>query len=725
MSLTVTKATPALTWPKPAPITYGAALSAAQLNAVASVPGRFAYSPAVGEVLQAGAQTLTATFTPTDGTKYATAQAAVSLTVAKAMPVITWPKPADITYGTALSAGQLNAVASVEGRFTYAPAVGDVLPAGVQTLTATFTPTDSTDFATADATVTIAVGKATPAIIWTKPASIAYGAALGAAQLNAKASVPGTFTYQPAAGSVLTAGTHRLSAVFTPADAANYTTAQSAVSFAVTHATPAIAWPKPDPITYGVTLSAAQLNATASVEGSFAYIPGIGALLTAGSHRPSVTFTPADATNYTVAQAAVQLTVGKATPTIAWETPSDITYGDALSDAQLHATASIPGTFAYTPAAGAMLTPGAQTLSVTFTPADSADYTTAQASVRLNVNQAKATVLTWQAPADISYGTALSASQLNATAPVPGMFEYAPAAGDILPVGVHTLSVTFTPADPNLPAAQTTVPISITKATPAITWPKPADIVYGTALGADQLNAMAPIEGTFTYTPAAGEVLGAGTRTLSATFIPEGTADYETAQASVSLTVAKATPAIAWPNPNPIPYGSALGSDQLNATASVEGTFTYIPGIGNVLTAGKQTLLATFAPGDSADYNTAQATVPLLVEGLPEIEPAGPEAADEETEDRLDAYRDHSLNMNDEKSGAESKTPAEGMAPTAGTQRPSTPTETEDRTEVPDARRGSMQSGKAPVPQAKQETRSYKGATYVKGADGQWHLQQK
>jgi len=59
----------------------------------------------------------------------------VTLTVAKAMPVITWPKPSDITYGTALSASQLNALASVEGRFTYAPAVGDVLPAGVQTLT--------------------------------------------------------------------------------------------------------------------------------------------------------------------------------------------------------------------------------------------------------------------------------------------------------------------------------------------------------------------------------------------------------------------------------------------------------------------------------------------------------------------------------------------------------------------------------------------------------------
>jgi Flp pilus assembly CpaE family ATPase len=725
VSLTVTKATPALTWPKPAPITYGAALSAAQLNAVASVPGRFAYTPAVGEVLQAGTQTLTATFTPTDGSKYATSQTTVTLTVAKAMPVITWPKPSDITYGTALSASQLNALASVEGRFTYAPAVGDVLPAGVQTLTATFTPTDSTDFATTDATVTITVAKAAPAISWPKPSSIAYGGGLSAAQLNAKASVPGSFTYLPSAGDVLTAGTHRLTAVFTPADSANYTTAQAAVSFAITKASPSVAWPKPVPITYGVTLSEAQLNAVASIEGSFTYVPGIGALLTAGNHRPSVTFTPADATNFNITQATVQLTVDKAAPTIDWAPPSDITYGDALSATQLNATASVPGTHAYTPAAGAVLTPGTQMLSVAFTPTDSADYTSAHASVQITVNPAAAPVLSWQAPSGISYGTVLSAAQLNATAPVPGMFEYAPAAGDVLPVGVHTLSVTFKPADTNLPPARATVQLKVTKAMPVITWPDPADIVYGTPLGEIQLNATAPVEGLFTYAPASGTVLGAGTQKLSVTFTPEGTADYEEAEASVSIKVAQAKPVVVWPNPAPITYGTALSGDQLSAVASVEGTFTYIPGSGNVLTAGRKTLSVNFAPIDSADYTTAQATVPIMVEGLPEIESVVTETADEETDGYSEQKRDDNLDMEDRDYGVESKTAAEGTVPPAGKQTPLTATETADRAEVADTKRGSVQSSKPPIPQSKPETRSYKGATYVKGADGQWHLQQK
>jgi Developmentally Regulated MAPK Interacting Protein./FG-GAP repeat. len=73
-------------------------------------------------------------------------------------------------------------------------------------------------------------------------------------------------------------------------------------------------------------------------------------------------------------------------PTITWSNPADITYGTPLGGAQLNATASVPGTFVYTPAAGTLLSVGSgQTLSVTFTPADLANYTTATASVVINV----------------------------------------------------------------------------------------------------------------------------------------------------------------------------------------------------------------------------------------------------------------------------------------------------------------------------------------------------
>lgn len=62
-----------------------------------------------------------------------------------------------------------------------------------------------------------------PQLVWDTPAPIVYGMGLAAGQLNATASnggksVTGSFSYSPAAGTVLGAGTHELRVVFTPAD---------------------------------------------------------------------------------------------------------------------------------------------------------------------------------------------------------------------------------------------------------------------------------------------------------------------------------------------------------------------------------------------------------------------------------------------------------------------------------------------------------------------------
>jgi hypothetical protein len=46
-------------------------------------------------------------------------------------------------------------------------------------------------------------------------------------------------------------------------------------------------------------------------------------------------------------------------------------------------------------------------------------------------------VITWATPAAISYGTPLSATQLNATANVPGTFGYYPLTGTVLAVGTQ------------------------------------------------------------------------------------------------------------------------------------------------------------------------------------------------------------------------------------------------------------------------------------------------
>ena len=164
-------------------------------------------------------------------------------------------------------------------------------------------------------------------------------------------------------------------------------------------------------------------------------------------------------------------------------------------------------------------------------------------------------------------------------------------------------------------AAVEVVAASTGKTTPVIAWPTPAAISYGTALGGTQLNATTTVAGTFVYTPASGTVLGAGAgQTLSVMFTPTNTANYNAATATVAITVSKATPVVTWPTPAAIIVGTALGSTQLNATASVPGTWVYTPPAGTVLPAGAaQSLAVTFTPGDTANYTTATVSVLITV----------------------------------------------------------------------------------------------------------------
>jgi MBG domain (YGX type)/Right handed beta helix region len=261
---------------------------------------------------------------------------------------------------------------------------------------------------------TFAVTPARPTITWANPAAIAYGTALSATQLDAtaswtvggkKANVAGTFTYKPTTGTVLNLGDNQpLSVSFTPTDTTDYTKATATALINVVPATQ-VTWANPAAITYGTALSATQLDATASltvggktvnVAGTFTFNPKAGTVLNAGNNQTlSVSFTPTDTTDYTNATATALINVVPATPTITWANPAAITYGTALSSTQLDATASwtvggksvnVAGTFTYNPKAGTVLKVGNnQTLSVSFTPTDTTDYTNATATALINV----------------------------------------------------------------------------------------------------------------------------------------------------------------------------------------------------------------------------------------------------------------------------------------------------------------------------------------------------
>jgi streptogramin lyase len=134
--------------------------------------------------LPAGVDSLTAHF-PGDANFAASTSAALSFTVTKLTPVITWATPLQITFGTALSGTQLNATSVVAGTFVYTPAAGTIPAGGMDTLSVTLTPTDTSTYSNATATVTLPVydvglsvtgGAATQTVLQGAPATFPFTA---------------------------------------------------------------------------------------------------------------------------------------------------------------------------------------------------------------------------------------------------------------------------------------------------------------------------------------------------------------------------------------------------------------------------------------------------------------------------------------------------------------------------------------------------------------------
>lgn len=120
-------------------------------------------------------------------------------------------------------------------------------------------------------------------------------------------------------------------------------------------------------------------NCTVTPDGSTLHIVNAGSCTVTASQVGDENFSAASDVSRTFA-------IAKADTTVTWANPSDITYGTALSATELNATASVAGTFAYTPDIGTVLNAGsAQTLHVDFTPTDATDYNPSSADVSINV----------------------------------------------------------------------------------------------------------------------------------------------------------------------------------------------------------------------------------------------------------------------------------------------------------------------------------------------------
>jgi uncharacterized repeat protein (TIGR01451 family) len=126
-----------------------------------------------------------------------------------------------------------------------------------------------------------------------------------------------------------------------------------------------------------------SLTVTYTGRNSTVYGPSTTPPTNAGDYTASASY--AGDSNYNASSDSKDYSIAKAASVITWSNPADIIYGTALSGTQLNATANVPGSFVYTPAAGTVLGYGAHNLHVDFTPTDTANYNNAMKDVSINV----------------------------------------------------------------------------------------------------------------------------------------------------------------------------------------------------------------------------------------------------------------------------------------------------------------------------------------------------
>jgi hypothetical protein len=456
-------------------------------------------------------------------------------------------------------------------------------------LSVTFTPTDTVDYATQTAMVTLVVNKATPIITWANPAPITYPTHFGPAQETATASVPGTFKYSPKAGDLEDPGPAKgLSVTFTPTDTTDYNTASATVYITINKGTPTATW-APPPLTYGQGLTAARLNAVASVPGTFTYFDALGTIFTAGTHTLNATFHPTNGPDYNeLTSVTAILTVNVATPTITWPTPAAITYGTPLGATQLDATSDVRGDLSYAPAAGTMLSAGSQTLSVTFTPTEhTADYTTATATVPLIVNKANPTVSVSCAPNPITYGPQNTSCTATVSGSATGSLTWtinggawtitpvtAPTAGGFsgYPVGSYTIAVAYSGDSNNIGSSSSTVltilpaPTTTTIASSVnptvlgqnVSWPCSVTSPDGTPTGMITYTLDGGPLGTISTTdaPWSGTGLTVGAHVLSCSFAAQGNFAASSGTVTQAVGIASTVTELS-SSANPIVFGGS------------------------------------------------------------------------------------------------------------------------------------------------------------------------
>ena len=379
---------------------------------------------------------------------------------------------------------------------------------------------------------------------------------------------------------------------------------------------------------YGAAMPALSVGYSGFVNGdtsaSLTATPTVSTTGTSSSPAGNypITATGAVDPNYTIAYVQGTLTITYLPLVITWADPADLQVGTPLSATQLDATANVAGTFIYDPPAGTVLPLGqAQTLSVTFTPADTTDYpnpVTQTAAINIGLISGPSSVCvnsagnTASGPGgESSYSWTISGGVITSGAAAQTVTYTAGASGNVI------LTLMVEDASSDTASGSDTIPINMCQPAPMIT-PPPEGVCANSSGNAAFANMPSPggsyPEGyTYSWTIENGVITAgandsmvtftagaAGVVTLSLTVVSPSGEPSNVGSQTTAIYPYAASPVIA-PPPGGVcanSGGNAAFANMPSPGGSYPQGYTYYWTINNgTITDGANNSMVTFTAG--------------------------------------------------------------------------------------------------------------------------------
>jgi hypothetical protein len=385
-----------------------------------------------------------------DASYSAAAQVTETLTIGKATPNLTWSDTSK-TYGDSIFTVTAPVVTgSLGGAFSYSSANTSVISVsgstftvvgvGSSVITATFSPTDSTNYNSVTSTMTITVGASTQTITRTSTSptspvksgtytptatassSLTVSIAVASASSSTCSISSGVVTFNAAGSCVIE---------YNQSGNSNYSAATQVIeTLIIGKETPTFSsWNNVSKVFENGDFTLTAPSVTGSLVGTFTYASATPTVISlndnvatvagAGTSVITATFTPTDSTNYNSATTTMTVTVAKVSPRFSTVNVSKAFGASPFSLSNPYVFRLLTGTFTFSSADTSVVTlngriatvvgVGTSVITATFTPDDTNNYLTgATTTFSVTVTQGAQTNPLAISSTSVTYGSTLS-----------------------------------------------------------------------------------------------------------------------------------------------------------------------------------------------------------------------------------------------------------------------------------------------------------------------------